>query len=170
MTHTGPARPTHWDVARLGQFQDALIRRPLPVRGDTAPGERDHRAGVCVVLGRMRNSGCSANDTRGHRLAPVKDLDMNPFRRYAEGRKGRSHVSHEASRPAKVDLRLSWNASLVEHRSRQVTRSVEILTQPVERAGSAVTNVAPAVREREHQAANLGGKGMMLPIPSCVQP
>ena len=47
---------------------------------------------------------------------------------------------------------------------------VEILTQLVERAGSAVTNVTAGLRKREHQPSNFGGEGMMLPIASCVQP
>src|SRR5262249_58286938 len=37
-------------------------------------------------------------------------------------------------------------------------------------ARSAVTNIAATVREREHQASDFGGEGMMLPIASPVEP
>src|SRR5215472_13237866 len=107
MTYTGPARPTDWNVACLGQFQNVLICRRFPMRAHAAPREEDHRTGVCVAIGRVRNSRCSANDTRGHRLTSVEDLDVKPFRCYAEGCEALLHVSHEASRPAKVDVRVS---------------------------------------------------------------
>ena len=48
------------------------------------------------------------------------------------------------------------------------TGDIEILTQPVQQAGPAVTNVGAAMRKREHQPADFGGKGMMLSIPSRV--
>src|SRR5262252_2507391 len=51
-----------------------------------------------------------------------------------------------------------------------MTRSVEILAYLVARAGSAVTNISSAVRERDHEAADFGGEWMMLPIASRVQP
>ena len=73
-------------------------------------------------------------------------------------------------RAAEVDIRLARDADLVEDRSRQVTGSVEILADLVARARPAVTNIAAAVREREHQAADFGGKRMMLAIASRVQP
>jgi hypothetical protein len=47
---------------------------------------------------------------------------------------------------------------------------IEIFTQLVARVRPAVTDMAVAVLEREHQAADFGGEGMMLPIASCVQP
>src|SRR5206468_4891850 len=71
---------------------------------------------------------------------------------------------------AEVDIRLSWDADLVEDRSRQVTGSLEILTHLVARVRPAVTNIAAAVREREHEAPDFGGEWMMLPIASRVQP
>src|ERR1700731_3137964 len=104
-----------------------------------------------------------ADDTRSHRLAAVEDFDMNPFRRHVQGCERLFHVCHEASRPADVDLRFSWNADLVEDRSRQVTGSVEILAHLIARARPAVTNIAATVGEREHEAADFGGKWMMLP-------
>src|SRR5262249_43029424 len=51
-----------------------------------------------------------------------------------------------------------------------MTDGVEILTHPVARARPAVTNVAAAVRERAHEAADFVGEWMMLAIPSRVQP
>ena len=121
-------------------------------------------------LGYMRNPRNCGGDTRRHRLAAVEDLDVNTLGRDAEGRQGRFHVGHEASRSAEVDVRLWWNAGLAENRSRKVTRTVEMLTQFVERAGPAVANEAAAAREGEHQLANFSDNGMMLSIPSCMQP
>jgi hypothetical protein len=69
-----------------------------------------------------------------------------------------------------IAIRLSWNTGIVEERSRQVTGRVKILTPFVARAGPAITNVAAAVHEREHEAANFVREGMMLPIASCIQP
>src|SRR5262245_47404526 len=63
-----------------------------------------------------------------------------------------------------------WDADLVEDRSREVTGSVEILTHLVARARPAVTNIAAAVRERGHEAADFCGEWMMLMIASPVQP
>jgi len=57
---------------------------------------------------------------------------VDPLWRDTEHRKDRFHVCHEAGRPAEVNVRLSWNAGLVEHRSRNATGTVEILTQPIE--------------------------------------
>ena len=84
VTNTGPARPADRDVARLGQLQDALVGRRLPVRGDAAARERYQRTGVGVVLGQMRSSRRCADDARRHRLAAVEDLDVNPLRRHAQ--------------------------------------------------------------------------------------
>ena len=78
--------------------------------------------------------------------------------RHAQGCERLFHVCYEASRPAEVDIRLSWDADLFEDRSRQVSGSVETLTHLVARARPAVTNEAAAVREREHEAANFGGE------------
>src|SRR5207237_6237652 len=80
------------------------------------------------------------------------------------------HVSHEASRPAEADIGFPWDADLVENGSRQVTRAVEVLTHLVERARPAVTHIAAPLRKREHQAADLGGERMMLPIASLIEP
>src|SRR5262249_33172410 len=52
----------------------------------------------------------------------------------------------------------------------QVTSGVEILTHPVARARPAVTNIAAAMRELGHQAADFRREWMMLPIASRVQP
>src|SRR5205814_557101 len=90
--------------------------------------------------------------------------------RYAQGCERLFHVCHETHRPAEIDIRLLWDADLVEDRSRQVTGSVEILTHLVVRARPAVTNIAAAVRERGHEAAHFGGEWMMLPIASRGQP
>jgi hypothetical protein len=59
---------------------------------------------------------------------PLEDFDVNPLRRHAQGCERLFHVCLETSRPAKVDIRISWEAHPVEYRSRQVTGSVEILT------------------------------------------
>src|SRR5437879_13833772 len=118
----------------------------------------------------MRSSRRCADDTRGHRLAAVEDFDVNPLRRHAQACEGHFHLCHEASRPAEVDIRLPWDTDLVENRLRQVTGSVEILTHLVARARPAVTNITAAAREREHEAADFGGKWMMLPITSPVEP
>src|SRR5262245_61251791 len=118
----------------------------------------------------MRSSRRSADDTWGHRLAAVKEFDVNPLGSYARGYERRFHLCHEASRSAEVDIRLSWEPDHVEDRLRQVTGSVEILTHLVARARPAVTNIATALGEREHEAADFSSEWMMLPIASRVQP
>ena len=45
-----------------------------------------------------------------------------------------------------------------------MTSSVEIFTYLVARIRPAVTNKAAAARQREHEAADFGGKWMMLPV------
>jgi hypothetical protein len=95
---------------------------------------------------------------------------VNPLRRNAQSCERLFHVRHEARRPANVDIGLWRNAGLAQHRLGQVTRRIEILSHPVARARPAVTDIAAAVRKREHEAADLGGEGMMLPIASRVQP
>jgi hypothetical protein len=97
-------------------------------------------------------------------------IDPVPLRRHAQGCYRLFHVLHEASRPAEADIRFSWNADLGKDRPRQVTGRIEVLTHPVGRARPAVTNIAAAMREREHEAADFGGEWMMLPIASRVQP
>src|ERR1700745_2274887 len=106
----------------------------------------------------MRSSRCCTDDTRCHRLAAVKNFDVNPLRRHAEGCERRFHLSHEASRPADIDIRLPWYADLVEDRLRQVTGSVEILAHLVARARPAVTNMTAAARESEHKAGDFGSE------------
>src|SRR5262249_47459348 len=108
--------------------------------------------------------------TRGQRLAADKELDVNPFRRDAQGCEGLFHVCHEVSRPAEVDIRFSWHADLAQDQPRQVTGSVEIVAHLVLPPRPAGANIAAAVRERAHEAADFGGEGMMLPIASPVEP
>src|SRR4029079_17898659 len=118
----------------------------------------------------MWSSCHCTDDTRSHRFAAIKDFDVNPFRRHARGCERLLHVCHEAGRSAEKDIRLSRDADLVEDRSRQVTGSVEILAHLVARARLAVTNIAAAVGERGHEAADLSGKWMMLPVAARGQP
>src|SRR6266850_5607870 len=118
----------------------------------------------------MRGSRRRADDTRGHRLAAVEHFDVNPLRRHTQGCERLFHLGHEASRPAEVYIRVSWDADLIEDRPRQVSRSVETLTELVPRGRPAVANIAAAVRERGHDAADFGGEGMMLAIASGVEP
>jgi hypothetical protein len=56
VTDTGPGRPTDRDVACLGQLQDALVGRRLPVCGDATARERYQRTGVGIVLRQVRSS------------------------------------------------------------------------------------------------------------------
>src|SRR6516162_7446226 len=118
----------------------------------------------------MWSSRRCANDTRSHRLATVENFDMNPLRRHIQGSERLFHVCHEASRPAEVDIRAWRDADFVEDRSRQVTGCVEIVAHLVVRARPAVANIAAAVSERRHEAANFDGKWMMLPVASRMQP
>jgi hypothetical protein len=53
---------------------------------------------------------------------------------------------------------------------KKVTTAVEILTHLVTRIRLAVANVAAAVRERQHEAADFGGEWMVISISSRVQP
>src|SRR5580692_5530494 len=118
----------------------------------------------------MRRTRRGADNAGIACLAAAEDLGENPPRRHAEGSQRLFHVCHEAVRSAEIDIRLPGDADLVERRSRQAAGRVEILAHPVARGGLAVANKAAAVRERAHEAADLGGKRMMLPIARRVQP
>src|SRR5690348_10589120 len=122
--------------------------------GDSAARERHPRAGIRVIFGQMRNSFCCASDSRGHRLAPVENLDVNSLRPYAHLRERQFHVRHESSRPTKVDIRISWDVDLIENLSRQVSGGVEMLTHLVSRGRAAVANKAASVGEEAHNAAD----------------
>src|SRR5262249_21108109 len=122
------------------------------------------------VLGQMRGSRRRADDTRGHRLAPVEELDVNPLRYHARARKRRLHLRHEATRPAKVDVRVSRDSDFFDDRPRQAAGGIEILAHIVLRAGLAVANVAAGARESAHETADFGGEGVMLTIASAVEP
>src|SRR6185436_6131881 len=115
--------------------------------GDATARERHQRTGAGIVLGRMRSSRRCADDTRGHRLASVEELDVNALRRHAHGCEHLFHLCHEPGRPAEVHVCVSWDADLVEDRPRHVTGRVEILTQLVPRAWPAVANMTAAMRE-----------------------
>src|SRR5262249_5704167 len=119
--------------------------RRLPVCGDATARERYQRAGIAVVLRQMRSSRRGADDPGSHRLATVEDLEVNPLRCYAQGCERLFHVCHEAVGSAEVDIRLSRDADLVQHRSRQVTGSVEIVPHPVARARPGVTDITAAM-------------------------
>src|SRR5271169_3063410 len=108
----------------------------------------------------MRISFHRAHYTRILRFTAVEDLHVNPFRGHAIARKRRLHVRHKGSRSTKVNVRFARDADLFERGSRQMTGGIEILAQLVERSRFAVADVAAAVREGEHQAADFGGKGM----------
>src|SRR4029077_7072863 len=99
-----------------------------------------------------------------------EEFDVNPPRRHAHAEKRLFHVCHEAGGAAEVEIRLPWDADVVQDRSRQVTGTVEILAYPVARVRPAVTNIAAAMRERRHKAADFGGEWMMLPLTRRVQP
>src|SRR5262245_35818248 len=170
MTNTGPARPPDRHIAGFGELQNAFVGRCFPVRSDATARERHNGTGFGVVPRWMRRSARVADDTRRHRLAAVEQFDMNPLRRQSQRCERPFHVSHEASRPAQVDVRFSWYADRVEHRSRQMTGRVEMLGQLVARTWPAVADIATGVREREHQLPDLCREWMMLPIPSPVQP
>src|SRR5262249_12648100 len=118
----------------------------------------------------MRNSRRCADDTRCYRLATVEDFDVNPLRRHAQSGQHFFHVRHKASRPAEIDIRFPWEADLFEDGSGQMACSVEIFTQLVAPVRPTVTDIPAAALEREHEVADFGGKRMMLPIASCVQP
>src|SRR5262252_7093301 len=95
---------------------------------------------------------------------------MNALRSDAERRERLFHIGHEAVRSAEVDIGFSWQAERSQHRARQVTDRVIILAQCVTRVGPAVTNVAAASRESQHEAANFCGEGVMLSVAGGVQP
>src|SRR6516162_9263312 len=118
----------------------------------------------------MRGPRRCADDARSHRLAAIEDFYVNPLWRHAKACERRLHVSHEASRPAEIDIRLARDADDIKDRSRQVTRSVEIQTHLLLRTRRAVTNIGAAVRERTHEATHLGDERMVLAIVSRVQP
>src|SRR5262245_28467012 len=118
----------------------------------------------------MRSSRRCADDAGSDRLAAVEEFDVNTLRRHAQGCERLFHIRHEASRPAEIDVRFPWDADLVEDRLRQMTGGVEILAHLVARVRPAVTNIAAAARELEHEAADFCGERMMLPIASRIQP
>src|SRR5690348_10757482 len=118
----------------------------------------------------MRGPCRCTDDARCHRLASVKELDVNTPGSETRTCERLFHVGHETSRPAKVDIRFSWDANLIENRSRQVTGSVEVFADPVVWSRSAVTNINAAVRERGHETSDFSGERMMLAIASCMKP
>src|SRR5215471_8731764 len=118
----------------------------------------------------MRRSCHCADHSRSHRLAAVEEFDVNALRRDAEGYERVFHVCHESSRTTEVHVGLLREADLVEDRSREATGSVEIFTHLVARTRPAVANIAASVSECEHEAADFGGKWMMFPIASSVDP
>src|ERR1700754_1995007 len=118
----------------------------------------------------MRSSHYCADNTRHRRLAAVEDLDVDPLRNHAKRCEFLFHIRHETIRSAEIDIRLSRHASRVEDRSRQVTRPIKILAHLVGRARPAVTNVAAAIWQRQHETSYFGSERMMLAIASRVQP
>lgn len=137
--------------------------------GDSAARERYLRAGIGVLFGQMRDSLCLAGDSRGHRLAPVENLDVNPLPRHAHLRH-LFHVRHEASRPTKVDIRISWDPDLIEtdrDRWPVASKCSPILSR---RGRAAEANEAASVGERAHNAADFRGEWTMLPVAYRVDP
>ena len=59
-------------------------------------------------------------------MAAFQDFEMNAPRRHAEGCERVFHLCHEACGTAEVDVRLPWQADLIEHRLRQSTGAVEV--------------------------------------------
>src|SRR5262245_10420529 len=106
----------------------------------------------------MRRMPYLADDTRRDRLAAVEEFDVNLFGPYSGSRQCHLHVCHEANWPAQVDISLSRDTDFVEHRLRHVTRRVEILGHLVARGRPAVTDLAKAVRKREHEPPDLSGE------------
>src|SRR6185436_19353661 len=104
-------------------------------------GERDQWTGVGIVREAVRHSLRGADNTRGHGLAAVEDLDMNPLWRDAKPRKCFLHVHHEGIWPAEIDIRLWRKTDLIECRSRQTTGRVKILSGLIARSGPAETNM-----------------------------
>src|SRR5262249_17935712 len=126
--------------------------------------------GIGIVLEHVWRSPCGADDAGRHRLAAVKELDTYPLLLHAYGGERGLHVFHEVCWPADVDVRVSWHTNGVEDRSRQVPCRLEIPSHLVVRAWPAVAHIAVAVREREHEATDFSGKGLMLLITSTMQP
>src|SRR5262245_47031426 len=118
----------------------------------------------------MRSSRRCAHHARGHRLATVENLNVNPVRRHTHGRERLSHVRHEPIWSTQINIRVAGYADGVEDCSRQMTGSIEVFTHLVARARPAVTDIAPSIRECTHEILDLDSERMMLPVASRVEP
>ncbi len=170
MANAGSARPPDRHVARLGELEEAAVRRRLPVRSDAAARERHQRADLGVVLRPVWRPRRRAHHARSHRFAAVEDLDVNLRRRNSESAESLLHLRQEAGRTAQVDFGLSRKPDAGEDGRRQATGLIEVSPELVSGAGQAVRDITAGARERADQAARLGGEGMVVAIARSVQP
>src|SRR5262249_59651001 len=77
---------------------------------------------------------------------------------------------HEPRRSTEVYVSFSRHARLFKHGTRQMTGTIKILPRIVRRSRSAIADIAMAVRQGGHQAADFGGKRMMVAIAGCLEP
>src|SRR5471030_1936845 len=170
VTYTGAAGPADPNVTGLGQLQNAPVCRRIPACGDATARKRYQRTLVRLVFGRMRSACRAADDARIQGLAPIEDFGVNLLRRHTQVRKRLFHVRHEAWWSAEIDVRLSGDTRLIEHRLRRMTGRVETLIQLVARVWRAIADIAAAMAQREHETAGFGSERMMFPVARRMHP
>src|SRR5262249_56988878 len=79
VTDPSPAGPTNWHVARLGELEQALIRRGLPTRCDPAARERDQRARAGLADRQMRRPLRSGHQAWRARFTAQEELPVDPI-------------------------------------------------------------------------------------------
>src|ERR1041385_9181037 len=118
----------------------------------------------------MRGSCRCTNDTGSHRFAAVEEFDVNLLRHYAQSGERLFHVRHEASWTTQINIRVAAEADFLENGLCQVPGAVKILAQLIARVRPAVTNIAAAMRQCEHETADFNSECVMLSIAGRVQP
>ena len=111
------------------------------------------------LTGRCEVRFYCADHPRTLRFAAVEDLHVNPFRAGRQSPRAPSSIRHKGSRSTKVNVRFSRYADRFEHRSRQMTGGIEILTQLVERSRFAVADIAAALRKASSRRRTSAAKG-----------
>ncbi len=115
VTYAGATCPSHWNIARLGEFQQAL-EFVGPTYVQTASTEGDAWPIPLNTLRWMRTPYRPRSDTRRYRGFASKGLRMDIYARYANALQASDEAGHEARRPAYIELRRSWRAESLDCR------------------------------------------------------
>ena len=152
MTDPCPARPPHWNIAGLGEFEQALERR-IPVNEETTASERDQRPRAGRTGRQVRwearcihHAGC-AGWTR------TEYLCVHMVRGDTPGSETAGQILQERRRSTQIEIRLARHTDLLEHRHTEVSSSVEVQTWLILGTWPAVEDVVAAVGQRLEAAA-----------------